>query len=401
MSPSTTSAQFGLFRILFGTYLLSFFMDLYPHHVELLSGDGLLQNGVPLSSRNMGFFALLDTALMTHLTVGAALLGALLFTLGFMRRWMAFLLWVIWLSVLNQNPLLLDEGSHFVGLLLLLSAVIPNGEQLAVTPSREDWIMPPAATRGALFILMSTYSVSGYLHLHNPDFLDGTQLLSLVTSPLFRWPELVPSLSAVSQPSFELLALTYSGLELLALPLIIIPFTRKWIWLGWLCLQAGFALLFDASNIFLGIGLFHLFTFNHHWLPSVPQKKEKRVVFFDGLCGLCNGAVDFILSEDPGGRYRFAPTQGETAQTLGHPDVISGKSMALLEGDQLYTRSDAVLRIAAGLGGVWRILSWARWIPRPLRNLLYELVQRNRYRVFGKRETCRMPTKDEKARFLP
>ena len=74
--------------------------------------------------------------------------------------------------------------------------------------------------------------------------------------------------------------------------------------------------------------------------------------------------------------------------------------MALLVGDTVYTRSDAVWRIARGLGGWWRILSWLRWIPRPIRDGLYELLQRNRYAVFGKRSTCRLPAPAERARFL-
>ena len=75
--------------------------------------------------------------------------------------------------------------------------------------------------------------------------------------------------------------------------------------------------------------------------------------------------------------------------------------MALQEGGILYTKSDAVLRIGAGLGGLWRVLSWIRFLPRPVRDALYFLVQKSRYQVFGKRETCRLPTPDERSRFLP
>ena len=124
------------------------------------------------------------------------------------------------------------------------------------------------------------------------------------------------------------------------------------------------------------------------------------VVFFDGVCNLCNHTVDFIKIEDQSARFKFAPVQGKAAKDIEAEEVKSGESMALLDGETLYTKSDAVLQVAAGLGGIWRILSWSRFLPRGLRNAVYFQVQRNRYSLFGKKDTCRLPTPAERARFL-
>jgi predicted DCC family thiol-disulfide oxidoreductase YuxK len=130
-----------------------------------------------------------------------------------------------------------------------------------------------------------------------------------------------------------------------------------------------------------------------------PRPTDDMVVFFDGVCGLCSRSVDFILARDRTGAIRFAPLQGETAaRELGDRRI---DSIVVREGGRLYRRSAAVLRIASALGGVWRLLAaLARPIPRPLRDLLYDVIARHRYRWFGKRDTCRLPTPEERARFL-
>jgi predicted DCC family thiol-disulfide oxidoreductase YuxK len=144
------------------------------------------------------------------------------------------------------------------------------------------------------------------------------------------------------------------------------------------------------------------------------------VVFFDGICGLCNGFVDFALARDRKGVFRFATLQGETfAAAMGAaglaPETPQGgaagaeggtdgewmKSIVLWDHRGFHRKSDAALRVIASLGGVWR-LSGVLWaIPRPMRDLVYDYIARNRYRWFGKRETCRMPAPSERARFLP
>lgn len=127
------------------------------------------------------------------------------------------------------------------------------------------------------------------------------------------------------------------------------------------------------------------------------------VLFFDGVCGLCNATVDGLMRRDRAGVLRFAPLQGETAgRLLPEADVKGLASVVLVDGAGTHRRSDAIVRVLRHLGGRYRIPAAALWlVPKPLRELGYRIVAKVRYRVFGKKETCRMPTAAERSRFLP
>lgn len=127
------------------------------------------------------------------------------------------------------------------------------------------------------------------------------------------------------------------------------------------------------------------------------------IVYYDGLCGLCDRFVQFVLRRDRVARYRFAPLQGSTARervpaTL---DPRSSQTVILEEGGRFRVRSDAALAILSGLGGAWRLTALLRVIPRPVRDAVYDVVARNRNRWFGRRAECRVPQPDERDRFLP
>lgn len=127
------------------------------------------------------------------------------------------------------------------------------------------------------------------------------------------------------------------------------------------------------------------------------------IVYFDGVCGLCNRSVDFILRRDQQARFQFAPLQGETAASrLPEADRRQLSSLVLETPQGLFRRSSAVVRILRRLGGVWWLAGSLLWlIPRPLRDCCYSLVAGNRYRLFGQKETCRLPTPEEAGRLLP
>ena len=127
------------------------------------------------------------------------------------------------------------------------------------------------------------------------------------------------------------------------------------------------------------------------------------ILFFDGVCGLCNKSVDFVLARDVEGHFQFAPLQGETARQLLSPsDASDLSSMVLLIEGRTYRRSSAAVRILWQLSFGWQLLGTLLWlIPLPIRNLGYRLIACNRYRFFGRHETCRMPTPAERSRFLP
>ncbi|MCA9076738.1 MAG: DUF393 domain-containing protein [Planctomycetaceae bacterium] len=129
---------------------------------------------------------------------------------------------------------------------------------------------------------------------------------------------------------------------------------------------------------------------------------EHPIVFFDGVCGLCSHSVDFAMARDANATFRFAPLQGETARAmLPEEDTQNLNSMAVWINGRIYRRSSAIVRMLWGLGPFWNMCGWLLWvIPLPLRDLGYSLVAKWRYRLFGKHETCRLPTPEERERFL-
>jgi predicted DCC family thiol-disulfide oxidoreductase YuxK len=126
-------------------------------------------------------------------------------------------------------------------------------------------------------------------------------------------------------------------------------------------------------------------------------------VLFDGVCNLCNGSVQFILKRDPQGLFRFASLQSEAGRSLMDqhgldPGALS--SVVVIEDGRVWQESSAALRVARHLPGAWKLLRVFAVIPRPLRDAVYRLIARNRYRWFGKTETCWLPTPELQGRFL-
>jgi predicted DCC family thiol-disulfide oxidoreductase YuxK len=134
-----------------------------------------------------------------------------------------------------------------------------------------------------------------------------------------------------------------------------------------------------------------------------PKAIEKPIVFFDGECVMCSGFVDLLLKIDPSIKMHVAPLQGETARQLLPPLPNSRAEWSIFYKDKthLYQESDAFIHICQRLGGLWSVFSLILLIPRPIRDGIYRMVARNRYRAFGRRSTCRMPSEQEKNRFLP
>lgn len=127
------------------------------------------------------------------------------------------------------------------------------------------------------------------------------------------------------------------------------------------------------------------------------------VLLFDGVCNLCNGAVQFIIGRDPEGVFRFASLQSDAAKELleQFPEAPADVSTVILvEKGRLFTRSDAALRAARYLPGAWPALYGFVIVPRPIRNAVYDWIARNRYRWFGKKDQCMVPTKELRGRFL-
>lgn len=133
------------------------------------------------------------------------------------------------------------------------------------------------------------------------------------------------------------------------------------------------------------------------------------IVFYDGVCGLCNRLVQFLLKHDREGRLRFAALQSDFAEKVLRRHGFDPKDLDTVHvvenydqpDERVLQRSDAILRAGRELGGIWGASSSiSRVVPRPLRDLVYRLVATNRYRVFGKFDTCMLPDPNQRSRFL-
>lgn len=128
-----------------------------------------------------------------------------------------------------------------------------------------------------------------------------------------------------------------------------------------------------------------------------------NIVLFDGVCNLCNNAVDFIIKRDKDNSFKFGALQDRTLRKLLHSYRIKEDyidSLILIRSDKVYYRSSAALEIAKKLSGLWPLLYVFIIIPSLIRDPIYDWIARNRYNWFGKKETCRIPTKEELEKFL-
>ena len=132
------------------------------------------------------------------------------------------------------------------------------------------------------------------------------------------------------------------------------------------------------------------------------------VLLYDGLCGFCDGAVQFILRHDRRGTLKFATLQSDFARAVvaRHPEIADVDSLVLVERDgeadweNVYVRSEGALRVARYLGGWWHMTRVVAVAPRFLRDWAYDAFARVRYRVFGRHDTCPIPTPEQRARFI-
>lgn len=130
---------------------------------------------------------------------------------------------------------------------------------------------------------------------------------------------------------------------------------------------------------------------------------EKNIILFDGVCNLCVSSVQFIIKRDPVGIFYFASLQSDVGVRLSENFgalIEKTDSIILIKGDKCYIESDAALKIASKLKGGWKLLYIFIIIPKPLRDAAYRYVARNRYKWFGKKDACMIPTPDLEKRFI-
>lgn len=126
-----------------------------------------------------------------------------------------------------------------------------------------------------------------------------------------------------------------------------------------------------------------------------------KVIFFDGYCGLCNGFIDFMMRVDKTGQFKFSPLQSEYAKANLNPDDVQDlKSIVVLIDGKTYRKAEGVFMALSSLGGIWKVSAIVGSLPSGILNFGYDMVAENRYKIFGKNETCRLPTPKERSRFI-
>ncbi len=276
--------------------------------------------------------------------------------------------------------------------LLVASLLVPRFDR--------EWRFPPLLFWGSYVYIGASLTVEAIQKLQNPSWMRGKALVHLLNHPAALDTQLHRSLlslpeSLLSGASYALLAA-----QLWMLPFVLWQRTRLLAWTLFQMINFTYAIIFGPgiwffTNLALGI-----FTFDGRWLEK-RRSVAAPILFFDGVCGLCSAAVDFVMVEDFGQRIKFAPLQGEAAKVKLPKELTANLStLVLWEDDRIYQKSAAVFVVLDHLGGIWKILNIFKVIPRSILDLIYDWVAKSRYRWFGRKETCRLPTPPERSRFI-
>jgi len=138
-------------------------------------------------------------------------------------------------------------------------------------------------------------------------------------------------------------------------------------------------------------------------MGAPAQVGTHDVILFDGICNFCSASVRFIIKRDPQGKFKFASLQSPVAEELLKNRGVQSSDLStviLIRGTQIFQQSDAVLEIVKRLHRLWPALYIFKIIPRFIRDALYVAIAKRRYKLFGKKDVCMVPTKNDKARFL-
>jgi len=133
------------------------------------------------------------------------------------------------------------------------------------------------------------------------------------------------------------------------------------------------------------------------------SNSEPHILLFDGFCNLCNSIVQFTIKRDPKGKFKFASLQSESGQAMLNKFGLPADdfdSFVFIQQEKYFLKSSAGLHVLKELGGVWKLFYVFIIFPGPLRDFIYNIIAKTRYSVFGKRDTCMVPTPDIEERFL-
>ncbi len=277
MSPvaPVTARQFAWFRIVFGLYLAIHFIHLVPWGTELFSRDGLLPSARlnPTYGILPNVLAVWDSPTFVIVFLLTLTVLSLLFTVGIIRRTAALLLWYGWACLFNRNVLISNPSIAYVGLLLLLTTLVPACEPLRLSNRKaaSDRFYVPAAAYWAAWSLMAAgYAFSGLVKLSSPSWIDGTALWHVLQNPLARSGWLRDLALGLPSWTFRTSTWTVLGLEIAFLPLALWHRTRPVAWLAMAGMHVGILTVVSFADLSGGMLMLHLFTIDSRWARIAP-----------------------------------------------------------------------------------------------------------------------------------
>jgi hypothetical protein len=272
-----TARQFAWFRIVFGLYLAVHFAHLVPWGPELFSRDGVLPDASlnPTHGLFPNVLAHCDSpAFVTAFLV--ALTGlSLLFAAGILRQAAALLLWYGWACLFNRNVLISNPSIAYVGLLLLLTTLVPlvpaREAHRASRPktSSDDFYVPGAVYWAAWFLMAAGYTFSGIVKLSSPSWIDGTALWHVFQNPLARDWWLRDAVVSMPMAVFRLMTWSALALEISFLPLALWRWTRALVWIAMVGMHISIIGLVSFADLSAGMLMVHLFTADPRWIGVV------------------------------------------------------------------------------------------------------------------------------------
>ncbi len=403
-----SARQFGVFRILFGIYLSWHFTALLPYGVELFSDIGILaaEGANPFKgSWPNPLFMKGSHQWITPLLI-SAVVASLCFTLGILRRSVAIYLCVIFGWLFTANPLIANPSLGYIGMLLLLCAVITRGEAFSLSTKSPTWSMPHLACFTAWFLLAAGYSFSGVIKLGSPSWIDGSALQNLLENPLAR-PGIIRD-KMLELPDVFLMFMTWGVLllEVLFLPLAFFKKTRFWAWSLMLLMHVGIMTTVDFADLSIGMIMVHLFTFQRSWLPvRRSSSKEDHILFIDADCAFCQQSTRMMSSIDSQKVIKFSTLQGETSSLI--PEKGEEITAAILlenpdsDEQKKWQGADAILRSLYHCGGALSLLWIFHLMPTFIKDNLYNFIAKYRHQIPFVSKQCKLLTPEQQTRYLP
>ena len=392
-----TKLRWSFFIGILSFYLVIHFAQILPYASEIFSNIGILPEvkDLPTYPFFPNILFLFDDPLSCYALVCFSLLASILLLFNKWQSIAALLLWYFWACLLTRNPFIRNPGMPYVGWVLLAIAIISWWNQ---PKDNRSWSVPAPIFWWAWALLGLGYSLSGIHKLGSPSWQDGSALFYLLENPLSRPGFIASLLQALPPILLKIQTWLVLALELLSFPLMLISLTRPWIWLALSLMHVGIMLSVDFVDLTMGMLIIHLFVFDERWLKP---KAGSAIILFDGVCNLCDQFISLLVDVADPATIKIAALQSEAAQNIIDNDKEYPDSIIYFSDGKFLYYSDAVIATGKSIGGFFRLIAEVLSIfPKPLRDIAYRWVARHRYKLFGKKETCRLPTEYDQKFFL-